>query len=142
MNLDSRPTMKAAAPKGPLPMPALIVALVTAAIHIGLDVLYRPWAWRNQVSDFGVADSFTNFTAVIGLSAIMVLSERRRLWADPWLAWLVVFSPVVAMVAYEFLQPLLSWGTFAISDLVATLLGGVVVVLIKLRVYDPAMTRR
>lgn len=76
-------------------------------------------------------------TAVIGLSAVMVLVERRRLWADPWQAWLVVASPVIAMSAYEFLQPLLPWGTFSVADLIYTLIGGLAVVLLKLWVYDP-----
>jgi hypothetical protein len=129
-------------PKGPLPLSVLAVAVIAAGVHVTLDLLYRPWAWKHKIFDLGLADSFTNFTSVIGLSAVMVLIERQKLWADPWQAWLVVAVPVVAMIAYEFLQPLLPWGTFQVSDLIYTLMGGLAVVLIKRWVYDPAMTSR
>lgn len=134
----SRPSLP---PKGPVPLSALVVAVVTAAAHIALDAFYRPWAWAQQVSDLGFANSFTNLTAVIGLSALMVLWERRRLWVDPWQSWLVVVAPVVAMVAYEFLQLFLPTGTFSANDLIYTLIGGLAIVPIKRRVYDPSMNR-
>jgi hypothetical protein len=134
---DSDPSTPSSVTKGLLPIPALVVAVVTAAVHIALDLVYRPWARRTQVFDLSFANSFTNFTSVIGLSAVMVLAERGKPWADPWQAWLVVVAPVVAMMAYEFLQPLLPWGTFEVSDLVWTVIGGLAVVLLKRWVYDP-----
>jgi hypothetical protein len=134
---DSDPSTPPSVTKGPLPIPALAVAVITAGVHVALDLVYRPWAWRKQFADLSFADSFTNFTSVIGLSAVMVLVERRKMWTDPWQAWLVVVAPVVAMIAYEFLQPLLPWGTFQVSDLVWTAIGGLAVVLLKRWVYDP-----
>jgi glycopeptide antibiotics resistance protein len=141
MSLAPAPSGPSLPEKGPIPWSALVVALVTAAVHIGLDAFYRPWAWANEISDFGVANSFTNLTAVIGLSAVMVLWERRRLWVDPWQSWLVVVAPIVAMVAYEFLQLFLPMGTFSATDLIYSLVGGLAVVPIKRRVYNPSMTR-
>ena len=105
---------------------AMIVGAGVTCLHLALDLLYRPWAWRSGVVDFGLADSFSNLTAVVGCSALMVLTDRAE--SPPALAdrSLRVVAPAIGIAAYEMLQRWLPWGTFDIQDLLWTAWGGLV----------------
>ena len=105
---------------------AMIVVAGVTCLHLGLDLLYRPWAWHSGVPDLGLADSFSNLTAVIGCSTLMVLTDRTE--NPPALAdrGLRVVAPVIGIAAYEVLQQWLPWGTFDIQDLLWTAWGGLI----------------
>jgi hypothetical protein len=128
--------------KGPFPFSALAVAVATTAVHLGLDLAYRPWAWTNQVVDLGLADSFTNLTSVVGLSAVMVMVERKKLWEDTLAETRVVGAPVVGMIGYELIQSVMPTQTFDVADIGWTLAGGAAAWVIKRGVYDRRMKAR
>ena len=110
-------------------------------VHLMLDFIYRPWALDHGPSDFGLASSFTQATAVVGISAVMVLVERTGFWRDKAHEALLAIAPTLAMLGYECIQPWLPWGTFDPMDLIWTIGGGVLAWGIKLVVYDPVVNR-
>lgn len=116
---------------------AATVLVVTFALHLILDFFYRPWIWASGRSDLHFADAFTNVTSVIIVASLMVLVERQKLWVDRATQSLIVLAPLVGMVCYEFMQPLLPWGTFDPWDIAWTFVGAALVVGIKRNVYDP-----
>lgn len=116
---------------------AATVLVVTLAIHLILDFFYRPWIWASGRSDLHFADAFTNVTSVIIVASLMVLVERQKLWVDRATQSLIVLAPLVGMVCYEFMQPLLPWGTFDTWDIAWTFVGAALVVGIKHTVFDP-----
>jgi hypothetical protein len=120
---------------------AAAVLVAAVALHLLLDLLYRPWALGRDSGDFGLASSFTQATAVVGISAVMVLVERTGFWRDKAHEALLAIAPTLAMLGYECIQPWLPWGTFDPMDLIWTIGGGVLAWGIKLVVYDPVVNR-
>ncbi len=107
----------------------LIVFIIV--IHLLLDSVYRPWVKSNKIADFGLSDSFTQLTSVIGISLLMVALEKAGTWkGKTGLAFLVIV-PVAAMIIYEFIQLLITHATFDPKDLYFTLLGGFFTYLIQ-----------
>lgn len=105
---------------------AMVVVAGVTCLHVGLDLLYRPWAWRSGAADFGLADSFSNLTAVVGFAALMVLVDRASGAPDLAERSLRVIAPAIGIAAYEVLQQRLPWGTFDRQDLVWTAGGGLI----------------
>ena len=120
---------------------AALVGGTVVPLHLALDLVYRPWALERQPIDLGLAGSFTQVTAVVGVSALMVLLESRALWRDRLNESLVVVAPTVGMLGYEMLQRWLPWATFDEADLAWTLVGAVAAWVVKRAVYDPVMRR-
>lgn len=120
------------------PNPAIWVIAATAAAHLLLETLYRPWAWRRGIADFHFADSFTNATAVVGLSSVMVLLDRG-LWADRASESLIILAPLIGVIGYEFLQPFLPWGTLDPWDIAWSFAGAAIAATLKRWIYNPRM---
>jgi hypothetical protein len=116
---------------------AILVLCCASVTHVALDLVYRPWAWSVSVCDLHFANSFTNMTSVVIISALMVLAEGRILFRDNYGKWLIVIAPVAGMIAYEFMQPLLPFGRFDLWDIAWTFAGGISALLVKTFVYDP-----
>ena len=121
----------------PLTISALVVVVSTFVIHVVLDTVYRPWAWSVRCADAHLADSFTNITSDMGLSALMVLFEGRRWWSSQISSWLTVLVPVLSMVIYELVQTVLPWGRFDLWDVAWTVAGGGIALIVKRLVFDP-----
>ena len=111
-------------PFRPRKIRAFIVLVSVILIHLALDVLYRPMAFSQNLSDFGLKDSFTQITAVIGISLIIVLFEKDKLTTGRTGQIFLTVVPVVAMLGYEFIQLLIPSLSFDIQDLIFTLVGG------------------
>lgn len=102
------------------------MALVSViCIHLALDVLYRPMAYSRNLSDFGLKDSFTQITAVIGISLLIVLFEKDKLTTGRMGLFFLTIVPVVAMLSYEFIQFFIPPLRFDVQDLIFTLVGGI-----------------
>lgn len=111
----------------------------TAAIHLTLDLVYRPWAFQRAFPDFGLAGSFTQVTSVVGISAIMVLVESDLFWQDKWNKIFLASIPIIAMLGYEVLQLWLPWATFETRDIIWTFVGGLLAGVINRFAYDSVM---
>ena len=104
-------------------------------LHLLLDLVYRPWAWSIGAHDLHFADSFTNVTAVVIASAVMVAVEGTRLFHDKASTWLIVIAPVTGMIAYEFVQIILPFGRFDAWDIGWTFIGGAIARVVQRSVY-------
>lgn len=103
-----------------------MIALVSVIIiHLALDILYRPMAYFQNLSDFGLKDSFTQITAVIGISLLIVVFEKDELTTGRMGLFFLTIVPVLAMLSYEFIQMLIPPLRFDAQDLIFTLAGGV-----------------
>ncbi|MDA0729291.1 MAG: hypothetical protein O3B70_05045 [Bacteroidetes bacterium] len=67
--------MKQLAPKK---IKAIILFVAVVIIHLVLDLCYRPMAYSKNINDFGLKDSFTQITSVIGISLLMILIEKEN----------------------------------------------------------------
>lgn len=116
---------------------AVLVLAVIVPLHLALDAAYRPWARQQPFSDWGFSSSFTQVTAVVGIAALMVLSERKHWWNDRPSEVLLLLVPMIGMIGYECIQAWLPWTTFDRIDLVWSVVGGGLSAGIKRFVYDP-----
>lgn len=81
--------------------------------------VYRPYARRNDISDFGLADSIGNIGGIVVqifiTIAAMNSTKRQSYRVAPLLA--------IGYIIYEFLQPVLPKGVFDWKDVYGTLIG-------------------
>jgi glycopeptide antibiotics resistance protein len=109
----------------------LIISIVLLiVIHLLADKFYRPWVIDNSISDFGMANSYTQITAVLGISILMVVFEKDSQWEGFFGKLILITTPVISMIVYEFLQNYLPWGTFDVKDIWFTLIGGLIAILV------------
>lgn len=113
---------------------AIILLVLVVLIHLMLDLIYRPMACSLGLSDFGLKDSFTQITAVMGISLLMVVFEKEKITTGKMGKAFLTAVPVIAMLIYEFIQLLTSSLRFDIQDLVFTLVGGVFVWIIQSKI--------
>ncbi len=84
--------------------------------------IYRPYIYRNEINDFGIADSVGNLGGIvvqIFLSLAILNSQKRK-------AFHVIGFLVVGYILYEIVQPYLPKGVFDWKDIYGTLIGGLV----------------
>jgi hypothetical protein len=117
---------------------SVIVIIMTLLIHVLLDAFYRPFIYEMGIFDFYFANSFSNLTSVILISAIMVFTDAKLLYGNKFTESLIIVCPVLAMVGYEFIQPWIAWTTFDPMDIIYSFIGGIVIVLLKKYVYNRA----
>ncbi len=81
--------------------------------------VYRPYVRRNDISDFGLADSIGNLGGIVVQIFITVAAMNSTKKQSFRIASLLAAGYVV----YEFLQPALPKGVFDWKDVYGTLLG-------------------
>ncbi|NDV61934.1 hypothetical protein G0Q06_05680 [Puniceicoccales bacterium CK1056] len=81
---------------------------------------YRPIIYRNEINDFGLADSIGNMGGIVVqvFFALVLFNSHLKQGFK-----LIVFL-VVGYIFYEILQPVLPKGTFDWKDVYGTILGG------------------
>jgi len=100
-------------------MVALILSFIVT--EIGRHV-YRPIIYRNEINDFGLADSVGNMGGVIAqvfLGLALMNSNLKQ-------GIRVIGFLVIGYICYEMIQPILPKGTFDWKDIFGTLLGGLI----------------
>jgi hypothetical protein len=117
---------------------ALLVLIMTTIVHLILQFIYRPYIYDRYLFDFNFAYSFPNLTAVIGISAIMVLIDSKQLYQNKRMQSLILIIPTLGVLLYEVVQLFIPWLTFSVMDIVYTLVGGLLNVFVKKFVYDRA----
>ncbi len=119
---------------------AIVTIFCVIIVHLLLDIVYRPWAIVNDISDFGFKHSFTQVTSVIGISLLILLLEKESTWKGRYGKAFLVVVPVVAMLLYEFIQHYIEHSTFDPNDLMYTFVGGLGAYIIHFHVIDHSCT--
>ena len=99
-------------------MTAVVAFLLTEA---GRNV-YRPYIYRNEISDFGIADSMGNLGGIVVqvfFSLAILNSQKRKVFN-------VIGFLVAGFILYEIVQPYLPKGVFDWQDIYGTIIGGLV----------------
>lgn len=110
---------------------AIFTLVLVLIIHLIFDVLYRPMAYSTNLSDLGLKDSFTQVTAVLGISLLIVIVEKEKTTTTRSGNFFLAIVPVIAMITYEFIQILIPSLRFDFQDLFFTLGGGIFAWLIQ-----------
>lgn len=97
---------------------SFLIGLVFVIIGLVFKSYYRNYIVSHGIDDFGLANSLPSFLYVIGFSQLLQISSFRY----PALVILIVS---LGSVIYEFKQ-YYSSGTLDISDIVASLAGGLI----------------
>lgn len=92
--------------------------------EIGRNI-YRPYIYKNHIDDFGIANSIGNlggilvqiFFGIAVFNSQMIKSIR-----------LIIFF-ILGYILYELIQPILPRGVFDWQDIIGTLIGGIIAVL-------------
>jgi uncharacterized membrane protein len=84
--------------------------------------VYRPIIYRNNINDFGLADSIGNMGGII----VQVFFGLALLNSDYKQGFRVIGFLTTGYIIYEIVQPILPKGTFDWKDIIGTLLGGMV----------------
>ncbi len=104
---------------------ALFLLPIIVGVHLWLDLVYRDWVKAFGWNDWGLADSFTQITAILGIACLMVLREWRDSVPEPPPQIFFFLVPVLAMAGYEVLQIWLP-ATFDRQDLIYCLIGAAI----------------
>jgi hypothetical protein len=107
----------------------LLIAICAFGITECGRYVYRPYAYEHRISDFGLADSVGNLGGIIVqiFLSLAVMNPTR-----PQSFRLAVFFSA-GYILYEFVQPYLPKGVFDWGDVIATVLGyGISVLLLAL----------
>lgn len=67
-------------------------------IHLSFDALYRPMAYSANLHDLGLKDSFTQITAVLGISLLIVIVEKEKTTTTRSGNYFLAIIPVLAMI--------------------------------------------
>ena len=96
----------------------ITVLISVILVHILLDQVYRPWQPMFGFYDFYFSESFTQITAILGLSMVMVMVESRKPAFANLGPLFFTIVPTFAMIAYELMQLWIPFATFDPVDLI------------------------
>jgi hypothetical protein len=84
--------------------------------------VYRPWAYENEINDFGLADSIGNLGGIVVqiFFALSILNPPKKKGPR------IIGFMVIGYILYEVLQPVLPRGVFDWKDVSGTLVGGLI----------------
>lgn len=99
---------------------SLIVIMIFTAFE---ELKLRPYLFKNNLLDFGIAGSLPNFLAplILLFGSLVILKPRpeKQLFRT-------VVSFVAGLVVYELAQPFMPGRVFDVNDIIASVLGGLV----------------
>lgn len=107
-------------------------ALISCEYMTGV---YRPYIYRHNVFDFGLADTAGNLFGTVALIYFMLFLSHAD-WSRA-LFW--TGSQTLGVIVYEIVQPIFPWGTFDWKDIAATCVGGGIAFLILLPLHGKSI---
>jgi hypothetical protein len=106
----------------------LLVAIVAFLVTEAGRFIYRPWVFRNGIDDWGLAGSIGNLTGII-TQIFFILAVINEDFRKGCYIFLMV---VPGYILYEFTQRWLPGSTFDINDIIASIMGGLIALVIYL----------
>lgn len=89
--------------------------------------IYRPYIWSNGMHDYGLADSCTNISGVLTACFLFIANMN---YSDNKKDSEIIIGSILGFITYEFMQIFLPWGTFDWGDIIGTVIGGVLTMII------------
>lgn len=102
-----------------------IVGFISVVFGFIAKGFYRPYVSTNEINDFGFADCVPSLFYVIGFSLLLLMKPNKY-------GWLVIVVVTLGSLAYEGMQS--SNRSLDINDIIASLIGGIVSILIWLTI--------
>lgn len=93
------------------------VIVLTFILNPISSELYRPWIYKNNIHDFGLANSLTSYLGCITLIFIAIYIDKLQPTVK------TIAAVTGGCVLYEFIQPFVKLGVFDMGDVFAVLLG-------------------
>lgn len=104
----------------------ILIAIAMFLVTESGRFLYRPYIYRNEINDYGLADSIGNLGGIIVqifFSLAMLNSPKKK-------GYLVIGLIVIGYILYEIIQPYLPRGVFDWKDIYGSIIGGAISVII------------
>ena len=92
--------------------------------------LYRPFVYKNEINDYGLADSIGNLGGII----VQIYFMLALLNSPKKQGYRVIGLIVIGYTLYEIVQPYLPRGVFDWKDIYGTIIGGGISILIWLTI--------
>lgn len=112
-----------------------VIYLVTGSLAFLITELgrfvYRPYIYKNNIQDFGLADSIGNLGGIIVqifVCLAIVNSPYKK-------GFNLILFLIAGYILYEFAQPYLPKGTFDCLDVYATVIGGLISLLLYFLIH-------
>lgn len=102
-----------------------IAVIVTGII---LSSFYRPYIYRNNISDFGFADTIGSLVSVIGFCTFV---WSRKEYSNRIRNIHITLATIIYGILWEFLGYIKLYGTFDKKDIVAVAISGIFTYFIK-----------
>jgi len=102
---------------------SFLIGILFVVIGFLAKVFYREYINSNGIDDFGLAGSLPGFFYVIGFSQLL---QIRPIKYPP----LVILVVTLGSIIYEFKQQMSNSGVLDINDIIASILGGAISLLI------------
>lgn len=108
----------------------MIFILLFLFTEIGRNV-YRPFIYKNNINDYGIADSIGNLGGIIVqiFFGLAILNPTKK----KGIRLVVFFS--CGYILYEIVQPILPRGVFDWKDIYGTIIGGILGIMIFLIIH-------
>jgi hypothetical protein len=100
-----------------------IFLIITSA----MSTIYRSYVYSNSINDCALADIFPNVGAVITASFLFMGQAKYEEYKDELR---VILVSVLGFILYEFIQIIFPISTFDWKDIVGTIIGGIITILI------------
>ena len=106
----------------------LRISIAVIAIGIILSSFYRPYIYRNNISDFGFADTIGSLMSVIGFCTFV---WSRKEYSNRIRNIHITLATFIYGILWEFLGYINLYGTFDKKDIVAAAISGIFTYFIK-----------
>ena len=109
---------------------ALMFLLSFALTEIG-RYIYRPFIYKNNINDFGIADTMGNSGGIIVqlFFGLLLLNSTKKK------GFRLVLFFILGYVLYEFAQLILPKGVFDWNDIYGTIIGGLIGIFLFLLIH-------
>jgi glycopeptide antibiotics resistance protein len=91
-------------------------AIISLILCVLVGEVYRPWAFSNDIDDFGIASSGVSFMGTISVAFFLC-------YTDGHVRLRTMLSVMLGCTIYEILQPFLGLGIYDTNDIIAVFLG-------------------
>lgn len=103
----------------------LLLGIIFLIISLLLVWFYRPFVYKNNINDFGLADALGSLFAVI-VSCFIIWGTSKKTYSNSEKNKLIILATFTYSVFYELLGVFHIWGTADIKDSIASVISGVI----------------